>query len=100
MDWNQTGADLILAVTPIVSMVIVWALKLAWSRIPASVVLFAAPVAGILANFALNAITGMHPSSIVVAAALGLLATTLREWITTLSGKGLNGQTTPTKLQF
>jgi hypothetical protein len=100
MDWNQVGAALIVAVTPVVSMVLVWVLKLAWAKIPASIVLFAAPVAGIVANFAINYIAGQVPSSIIVAAALGLIATTLREWITTLTTKGLNGPVTPTNLQF
>lgn len=100
MDWTQIGANAIIAVTPVVSLALVWLLKSVWSKIPASIVLFAAPVAGIVVNFVINYITGMVPSSLLVAAVLGLLATTLREWITTLNSKGLDGPTTPTKLNF
>ena len=100
MDWKDIGVQAINALTPVVVLVLVWALKLAWSKVPASIVLFAAPVLGVLVNFALQYIAGHPAADPVVAASLGLLATTLREWLTTFGSKGVSGSVTPTKLSF
>lgn len=101
MDWTNVGVQLIVAVTPVATLVILWLLKMAWAKIPASFVLFLTPVVGIVVNFGLSWYSGHEGSfSPLVAAALGMLATVLREWITTLQTKGISGVTTPTKASF
>lgn len=100
MDWNDVAVQFVVAVTPVLTMVALWGLKLAWSKIPASIVLFAAPVAGIVLNFALNYLLGHPPASPVVAALLGALAVVIREFISTLSTKGLSGSVSVTKGMF
>jgi hypothetical protein len=96
MNWEDIGLQAITALTPVLTFVIVWLLKMAWSKIPASIVLFAAPVVGILVNFALSYLAGHQPSSLLLAALLGVLATSLREWLTTFQSKGLTGAVSQT----
>ena len=96
MNWEDIGLQAITALTPVLTFVIVWLLKMAWSKIPASIVLFAAPVVGILVNFGLSYISGHQPSSLLLAALLGVLATSLREWLTTFQQKGLTGAVSQT----
>ena len=96
MNWEDLGVQAIVALTPVLTFVIVWLLKMAWSKIPASIVLFAAPVVGILVNFALSYLAGHQPSSLLLAALLGVLATSLREWLTTFQAKGLTGSVSET----
>lgn len=97
MDWTSVGVDAITALTSVVVMVGVWALKLAWSKVPASVVLFATPVLGIVVNFGLSYLASHQPQSVIVAALAGLFATVIREWWSTLATKGLSGGVTPSK---
>ena len=97
MDWTQVAVDLVLAVTPVVTFVLLWALKNAWAKVPASVVLFLSPVLGIAVNFALNWYSGHPLSSPIGAAVAGLLAVVLREFISSLSTKGISGSVTVTK---
>lgn len=97
MDWEKVGVDAIVALTPVATFVLVWLLKLAWSKVPASIVLFAAPVVGVLVNFGLSYLVGHPPSSLLVAALLGIVATSLREWLSTFQEKGLAGPISQTK---
>lgn len=97
MDWQAVGVDAITALTSVVVMVGVWALKLAWSKIPASAVLFATPVLGIAVNYGLSYLSAHPPQGVLVAALSGLFATVIREWWSTLATKGLSGPTTATK---
>jgi hypothetical protein len=100
MDWTLVGVNAITALTSVVVMVGVWALKLAWDKIPASVVLFVTPVLGIAVNFGLSYLASHPPQSVLVAAAAGLFATVLREWWSTLATKGLSGPVSVTKLSL
>jgi hypothetical protein len=96
MNWEDIGVQAIVALTPVLTFLIVWLLKMAWSKIPASIVLFAAPAVGVLVNFVLSYISGHPPSSLLLAALLGVLATSLREWLTTFQSKGLTGSVSET----
>jgi hypothetical protein len=96
-DFKQVGVNAIAALTPVLAVVVLWGLKLAWSKIPASIVLFAAPVVGIGINYAIAWITGHPASDPIVAAALGAVATYLREFASTLASKGLIGSVSVTK---
>ena len=100
MDWTSVAVDLILAVTPVLTMVLLWGLKVAWSKVPGSAVVFLAPVLGIVINFALNWYQGHPVANPVIAAAAGMLAIALREFISTLSTKGVSGSVTITKGMF
>lgn len=101
MDWNNVAVQAITALTPVLVLVLVWALKLAWSKIPATAIFVVAPILGLMVNFALSWIAG-HQSefSPVMAAALGSLATVLREFLTTVGTKGVNGAVSETKIMF
>lgn len=96
-DYRRLIVDLISAVTPVLTVVVVWAFKLAWSKLPASVVVFAAPVLGIVLNYLAAWIVGQTPSDPIVAALLGAAGVYLRELLTTLGSKGLSGSVTVTK---
>lgn len=100
MDWSSVGVQTISALTPIVVMVALWAVKLGWAKVPASLVVFAAPVLGMLANFGLNYLAGHQAADPAVAAALGALAVFLRELISTLATKGVTGPISTTKISF
>lgn len=100
MDWKDVGVQAITAITPVATLVLLWAVKLLWEKIPASVVLFAAPVVGLLVNFGVSYLSGHQSADPVVAAALGALAVFLRELGSTLATKGVSGSVTPTKLGF
>lgn len=96
-DYRRLIVDLISAVTPVLTVVVVWAFKLAWAKLPASVVVFAAPVLGIVLNYLVAWIAGQSPSDPIVAALLGTAGVYLRELLSTLSTKGLTGSVTVTK---
>jgi hypothetical protein len=100
MDWSSVGVQAITAITPVATLVLLWAVKLAWEKIPASIVLFAAPVVGLLLNFGISYISGHPASDPVLAAALGALAVFLRELATTLGTKGMTGSVSVTKGMF
>lgn len=99
-DPKKAGADAILALTPIVGVFVIWALKLAWSKVPASALLVAGPVLGIGINYALTYLAGHPPADLVLGALAGAVATWIREFGNTLVTKGALGATTPTKLSF
>lgn len=96
-DYRRLIVDLISAVTPVLTVVVVWAFKLAWAKLPASVVVFAAPVLGIVLNYLAAWIVGQTPSDPIVAALLGAAGVYLRELLTTLGSKGLSGSVTVTR---
>lgn len=101
MDWSSVALQVITALTPVVTLVAVWGLKLAWSKIPAAWIFIAAPLAGMVVNYALTWISGHSGDySAMIAAALGLLAVVLREFLTTLASKGLIGSVSVTKSMF
>lgn len=97
MDWTNVAVTAIAALTPVLTMVAVWALKAAYSKIPAAWIFIVSPIIGIGINFAISWLSSQVPSSAVVAAVLGLLAVVLREFLSTLQAKGVTGQVTPTK---
>lgn len=101
MNWNNVAVQAITALTPVLVLVLVWALKLAWSKIPATAIFFVAPLIGLAVNFALSWIAGHQAEfSPLVAAVLGSLATVLREFITTVQTKGINGPVSETRIMF
>lgn len=82
----------IVALTPIATMLLVWGLKAAWSKMPASVVFIATPVLGGVVNYGLLWLDGNAAAfSPIVGALLGWLAVSLREFLSTLTTKGLKG---------
>ena len=91
MDWTNVAVLAIAALTPVVSMVAIWALKLAWSRIPAAWIFIVAPLVGILGNYLLSWLGNQAPANAILGAVLGLLAVVLREFLSTLQAKGING---------
>lgn len=99
-DLKAVGANAIAALTPVLGVVVLWALKVAWSKVPASIVLFAAPVVGILLNYGLSYLAGHAPGDPLAAAALGMLAVYLREFGSTLATKGFAGGVSITKAMF
>lgn len=97
MDWMNVAVMAITALTPVLSFVAVWALKLAYSKIPAAWLFVAAPLAGTVVNYGLKWISGHTDSyNAVIAALLGLLAVVLREFITTVQTKGFLGPVSTT----
>jgi len=93
----EVGTNAIVALTPVLSVVVLWVLKLAWSKVPASIVLFAAPVVGMLIEFGLSYVGGHPSANPLVAAALGALSVYLREFASTVASKGFTGPVTVTK---
>lgn len=101
MDWNSVAVQLITAVTPVVTLVVVWALKNVWAKIPASFMFVVTPLAGILLNYVLSWIAGHSADfSVILGAVLGLLAVVIREFLSTLASKGLFGSVTATPKMF
>lgn len=84
-DWGAlllTAANLL---TPVATVALVWALKLAWARIPANLIMPATWLIGPLVNYALNWVNGSVESfNPTVGVIFGWLAIALREWLTTL----------------
>ena len=101
MDWNSVAVQAVTALTPVVTLVAVWLLKLAWSKLPAAWIFVVTPIFGTMANFALSWLAGHAGDySALVGAVLGLFAVVLREFITTLQAKGVSGAVTETKIMF
>jgi len=96
-DFTQLGVDAITALTPIATVLVLWAFKSVWQKVPASIIVFAAPVLGILLNYAISLVTGLTADSVIVAALLGAVGTWLREIVSTIQAKGFGGAVTPTK---
>lgn len=95
-DLTQLGVDAITALTPIATVLVLWAFKSAWQKVPASIVVFAAPVLGILLNYGISTLAGLTPDSVLIAALLGALGTWLREIVSTIQAKGFGGSVTKT----
>jgi hypothetical protein len=93
----EVGVNAIAALTPVLSVAVLWVLKLAWSKVPASLVLFAAPVVGMLIEFGLSYLAGHPPTNVLVGALAGSLGVYLREFASTLVSKGFGGSVTITK---
>ena len=101
MDWSSVALQVITALTPVVTLVAVWGLKLAWSKIPAAWIFGATAVAGMLINYVLTWIAGHSGDySALKAAGLGLVAVILHEFLTTIASKGLLGSVSVTKSMF
>lgn len=97
MDWNNVAVMAITALTPVLSFVAVWALKLAWSKIPAAWVFVATPLAGVLFNYLLTYLAGPNVQFTPILGALaGLGAIVIREFLTTVQSKGLSGPVSST----
>jgi hypothetical protein len=97
MDWNNVAVQAIMALTPVLSFVIVWGLKLAWAKVPAAWVFVVAPVAGIGLNFALTYIAGPDVQfTPIIGAFAGLGAIVIREFLTTIQAKGVMGPVSST----
>jgi hypothetical protein len=99
-DVKKAGIDAITAMTPVVGLFVLWALKLAWSKIPASLVLIAGPVLGIVLNYGIAYMTNHPAGDPVLAAFLGAVATWLREFGSTVMSKGVTGSVSATKASF
>lgn len=96
-DMSALAVAAIVALTPVLSVLVLWGLKIVWAKIPASWMFVASPVVGLLINFALNWIAGNAANfSPVVASILGALAVYLREFLSTLATKGLLSPVTKT----
>lgn len=96
-DLTKIVVSAIAALTPVLSVAVLWALKLAWSKIPASLILFLAPLLGMAINFGTGWVEGHPVASPIAAAALGALAVYLREFASTVLSKGFLGPVTVTK---
>lgn len=97
MDWMNVGVLFVGAVTSVVTMVVVWALKLAWSRIPASWLFIVTPIVGIGLNYLLSLMSAIIPANPLVGALLGLAAIIIREFLSTMQSKGFTGPVSQTK---
>lgn len=101
MDWNNVAVMAITALTPVLSFVAVWALKLAWAKVPASWLFAAAPIAGMALNFVMTKLAGPDVQfTPIIAALAGLGAIVIREFLSTIQAKGVMGavSTTPKML--
>ena len=97
MDWNAVAVMAITALTPVVSFVAVWLLKLAWAKIPATWMFVAAPLAGLVLNYAMSYLAGPNVQfTPLIAALAGLGAIVVREFLTTIQSKGLMGPVSST----
>jgi hypothetical protein len=97
MDWMNVAVLAIGALTSVLTMAAVWALKLAWSKIPASWLFVVTPVVGIVLNYALSYMGNVIPANPLIGALLGLAAVVIREFMTTLQAKGLFGPVSKTE---
>lgn len=96
----DVGAKAIVALTPILSVLVLWGLKALWAQVPASLILFAAPVVGWGIDFFLSWLTDHPSSNPLVSAGLGALAVYLREFAATVLSKGFTGPVAATKAMF
>ena len=87
MDWTLLGSQAILALVPVVTMVVVWAVRLLIPKIPRVALPMLAMGLPFLLTFVTNYIGG-HEFSPLIAALLGAAATWLRELISTIQQHG------------
>lgn len=89
MDWNSWGVQLVMAVTPVVTTLLVWGLRLLIPKIPR----VALPVVAMLLPVAASwfySFAGGGQFTPVVAALLGAAAVWLREIVNTFQQHKLN----------
>ena len=87
MDWGSWGAQLILAVVPVITALVVWGIRLIVPKIPR----FLLPILAMGLPFALTLLTNYiagHQLNPALMALLGAAATWLREIISTLREHG------------
>lgn len=89
MDWTLLGSQAILALVPVVTMVVVWGVRLLIPKIPRVALPILAASLPFALTFLVNYIGG-HTFSPLAMAALGALATWLREIISTVQQHGAN----------
>jgi hypothetical protein len=87
MDWTLLGSQAILALVPIVTMVVVWGVRLLVPKIPRVALPILAAGLPFVLSFFVDYIGG-HTFSPLVAALLGAAATWLREIISTIQQHG------------
>ena len=87
MDWTNVGAQAILALVPVATMIVVWGIRQLIPKIPrVALPILAAGLPYALTFFA-SYVSG-HEFSPIVGALLGAAATWLREIISTLQEHG------------
>ena len=89
MDWQNLGAQAILALIPVVSMVLTWVVRQLVPKIPR----IALPVIAVALGFVVTAVQnymGGVGVTVVETAALGAAATWLNEMITTFKEHKVN----------
>lgn len=87
MDWTNLGAQAILALVPIVTMIVVWGVRKLVPKIPRVALPILAASLPFALSFLASYISG-HTFSPLVAALLGAAATWLREIISTIQQHG------------
>jgi len=87
MDWTLLGSQAILALVPIVTMVVVWGVRLLIPKIPRVALPILAMGLPYVLTFFVNYVGG-HEFSPLVGALLGAAATWLREVISTIQEHG------------
>jgi len=87
MDWTLLGSQAVLALVPIVTMVVVWGVRLLIPKIPRVALPVLAMGLPYVLTFFVNYVGG-HEFSPLVAALLGAAATWLRELISTIQQHG------------
>lgn len=89
MDWMAVASQAVVALVPVVTMVVVWGIRLLIPKIPR----VALPVIAMALPFVLTLLTnyiGGHELNPMMGALLGAAATWLREIISTLNEHGSN----------
>lgn len=87
MDWMAWSAQLVMAVVPVLTMLVVWGIRKLIPLIPRVVLPFLAMGLPFVLTLLMNYIGG-HEFNPVVGALLGAAATWLREVITTIQEHG------------
>lgn len=89
MDWNNVGAQAILALVPIVTMVVVYGVRRAVPKLPRFSIPILAMALGFILTYVQNELGGPAVTPLT-AAILGASATWLREIISTIREHGTN----------
>ena len=87
MDWTNLGSQALLALVPIVTMIVVWGVRLLIPKIPRVALPVLAAGLPFVLSFFVDYIGG-HTFSPLVAILLGAAATWLREIISTIQQHG------------